>query len=283
MATSYPDSHAAASDTSRVARMARREKLLDVLLPVSTVAGVVVLWALAVQVFSIPEYLLPSPIDIVRRLIEDWSIFLDNGLFTLMSVLLGFLASVTCGALIALAVVLNRTVERILMPLIVMSQTIPKVAIAPVLIVWLGFGIFPKIAVAFLIAFFPIVIATVSGLKSVEPDMLDLVRSMGANTAKTLLKVRIPYALPQFFSGLKIAICLSVVGAIVGEFVGSDRGLGFILLTSTGTLDGTYMWGSLFILIGMGITLFFIVVRIEKLVIPWHVSLRLDEANLYQS
>ena len=169
------------------------------------------------------------------------------------------------------------------MPLIVMSQTIPKVAIAPILVVWLGFGMLPKIAVAFLIAFFPIVVSTVAGLKSVETEMIDLVRSMGSTTSQIMLRVRGPTALPQMFAGFKIAICLSVVGAVVGEFVGSDRGLGYLILISTGNLDGPMTWSALFILVGIGVSLFSIVSKIEHWVIPWHVSVRVEDAAIYQS
>ena len=125
------------------------------------------------------------------------------------------------------------------MPFLVMSQTIPKVAIAPILVVWLGFGILPKIAIVFLISFFPIVVSTVVGLKSVETDMIDLVRSMGARTQDHAARAR-PSALPQMFAGFKIAVCLAVVGAIVGEFVGSDRGFGYLLLTSTARSTGLW-------------------------------------------
>jgi NitT/TauT family transport system permease protein len=199
------------------------------------------------------------------------------------SVLSGFAAAVLVGVPLAFAVVLSRSVERVTMPFLVMSQTIPKVAIAPILVVWLGFGILPKIAIVFLIAFFPIVVSTVVGLKSVESDMIDLVRSMGARTLKIMLRVRGPTALPQMFAGFKIAICLSVVGAIVGEFVGSDKGLGYLLLTATGTLDGTLVWSALFILIAIGIVLFAMVSKLERLAIPWHVSIRAEETAVYQS
>jgi NitT/TauT family transport system permease protein len=198
-------------------------------------------------------------------------------------VLSGFAAAVLVGVPLAFAVVLSRSVERVTMPFLVMSQTIPKVAIAPILVVWLGFGILPKIAIVFLIAFFPIVVSTVVGLKSVESDMIDLVRSMGARTLKIMLRVRGPTALPQMFAGFKIAICLSVVGAIVGEFVGSDKGLGYLLLTATGTLDGTLVWSALFILIAIGIVLFAMVSKFERLAIPWHVSIRAEETAVYQS
>jgi NitT/TauT family transport system permease protein len=255
---------------------------LDVLTPIVTILIVLGIWAAAVAVFRIPDYLLPPPQDVALRIVSDWPILLKNSLSTLYSVFVGYAASVLLGIPIAFAIVLSRTIERVAMPVLVMSQSIPKIAIAPILVVWLGFGILPKIAVVFLISFFPIVVSTVSGLKSVEADMVDLVRSMGANTTKVMLRVRVPAALPQMFAGLKIAICLSVVGAIVGEFVGSDSGLGYLLLTSTGSLDGSLIWSALFILIAIGIILFAIVAKIERLMIPWHVSVRAESTTVYQ-
>ena len=147
----------------------------------------------------------------------------------------------------------------------------------------MGFGLLPKVAVTFLIAFFPILIATIAGLKSVETDMLDLVKSMGGSATQLMWKVRVPNSLPQFFSGLKISICLSVVGAIVGEFVGSDQGLGFLILTSSGDLDGELLYSTLVILIIVGVTLFGIVGYLEKVALPWHVSQRIQEESLWQS
>ena len=253
------------------------------IVPLLAVVAVIALWAVLVRTFSIAEYLLPAPQVVAARMVKDWFALWKNGIYTLLSVLAGFAASIAIGVPIAFAIVLSRGMERAAMPLLVMSQTIPKVAIAPILVVWLGFGILPKIAIVFLISFFPIVVSTVVGLKSVETDMIDLVRSMGARTLTIMLRVRGPSALPQMFAGFKIAVCLAVVGAIVGEFVGSDRGLGYLLLTSTGTLDGTLVWSALFVLIAMGMTLFAIVSKLERLAIPWHVSVRIEDAAAYQS
>lgn len=260
----------------------QRERLLNVLTPIGTIVVILLIWAAAVATFQVPEYLLPAPQEVLLRIIKDWSILMKHSWYTALSVLTGFVASVLVGVPIAFAIVLSRIVERMTMPILVMSQTIPKVAIAPILVVWLGFGILPKIAVVFMISFFPIVVSTVVGLKSVESDMVDLVRSMGANTPRIMLTVRAPSALPQMFAGFKIAICLSVVGAIVGEFVGSDSGLGYLLLTSTGSLDGPLVWSALFILIAIGMILFTIVSKAERLMIPWHVSIRAEETAIYQ-
>jgi NitT/TauT family transport system permease protein len=261
----------------------QRERALNLVLPATAVIVLLVLWTAAVRIFEIPDYLLPAPLDVVKRIGRDWHMLARHAAYTVQSVLIGFSAGVLVGVPLAFAVVLSRSVERVMMPFLVMSQTIPKVAIAPILVVWLGFGLLPKIAIVFLISFFPIVVSTVVGLKSVESDMIDLVRSMGAKTLKIMLRVRAPSALPQMFAGFKIAICLSVVGAIVGEFVGSDRGLGYLLLTSTGTLDGTLVWSALFILIGIGIILFVTVSKLERLALPWHVSIRAEETAAYQS
>ena len=255
----------------------------DILLPALVIFAVVLVWAVIVRLFAIPDYLLPAPQDVAARVIKEAPVLWKNGLYTLSSVLAGFAAGVVVGVPLAFLIVMNRSIERVATPFLVMSQTIPKVAIAPILVVWLGFGILPKIAIVFLISFFPIVVSSVVGLKSVESDMIDLVRSMGAGTTKIMLRVRGPSALPQMFAGFKIAVCLSVVGAIVGEFVGSDRGLGYLLLTSTGTLDGTLVWSALFVLIAMGMALFGIVSKLERWMLPWHVSVRAEETALYQS
>src|SRR5215471_1439978 len=255
----------------------------NMILPLVAIAAALALWAAIVAIFSVPDYLLPSPQAVALRIDKEWPLLWKHGIYTLGSVLSGFAASIAIGVPIAFAIVLSPIIERATMPFLVMTQTIPKVAIAPILVVWLGFGLLPKIAIVFLISFFPIVVSTVVGLKSVETDMVDLVRSMGARTVKIMLRVRAPSALPQMFAGFKIAVCLAVVGAIVGEFVGSDRGLGFLLLTSTGTLDGPLVWSALLVLIATGMVLFAIVSWIERLAIPWHVSVRVEDAAAYQS
>lgn len=246
-------------------------------LPLLILLGALAAWALSVRLFAIPDYLLPPPEAVLARILHDRALFLRHGTATLSVILLGFGASAVIGTGLALVVVMNRTAERALMPLIVGSQTIPKVAIAPLFVVWLGFGITPKVLITFLVSFFPVVVSTVSGLKAIENDMLDLVAAMGAGRIKSLIKARIPMALPQIFSGLKIAVTSSVVGGIVAEFVGSDVGLGYLLLTSTSTMDGTLVWSALLILVGLGVVLFAAIAQLERLVIPWHVSVRSRE------
>jgi len=259
-----------------------KSRIYGFVAPIAVTIAIFVLWSLATNNLHISPYLLPSPESILRRMVRDWRTLAQETGYTLISVMLGFAISVLIGVPVALLVVANRSFERVLMPVVVMSQTIPKVAIAPILIIWLGFGILPKVAITFLIAVFPIVVSTAVGLKSVETDMIDLVRSMGANQLNLLLRVRMPTALPHMFAGLKIAICLAVVGAIVGEFVGSDNGLGYLILVSAGSLDGPMTWAALVVLVVMGVLLFAIVGWIEQWVIPWHVSIRATDATQYQ-
>jgi NitT/TauT family transport system permease protein len=260
-----------------------RETRLDVALPALAIAAFLVAWYLAVALFRLPAYVLPSPVTVVVELGQRWRLFVFHGSITLWTVIVGFLLSIAIAVPLAVLIVSSRLLERTLMPLIVVSQTVPKVAVAPLFVIWLGFGALPKIAVTFLIAFFPILVATISGLKSVETELLDLVRSMSANRAQILGKVQAPSALPQFFSGLKISICLAVVGAIVGEFVGSDRGLGYLLLTSTGDLNAKQVYATLLILIFVGVSLYGIICALEKRMLPWHVSVRGADAVIIQA
>jgi NitT/TauT family transport system permease protein len=263
-----------------VGALARQAKSTAV--PLLVLACIIIVWWVLTAAFHIPSYLLPSPGEVFWRGVRDWRALAAGSGYTLLCVIYGFVLSVVVGVPLALLIVLNRTCERILMPAVVMSQTVPKVAIAPILIIWLGFGILPKIAITFLIAFFPIVISTAVGLKSVETDMLDLVRSMGSSRLTLLLRVRMPTALPHMFAGLKIAICLAVVGAIVGEFVGSDAGLGYLILISSGALDGPMTWAALIVLVVIGVLLFAAVGWAERLLIPWHVSIRAADTMQYQ-
>lgn len=269
--------------TARSTIGAGAARITSLLMPFMGFGALLLTWILITTVFKIPDYLLPSPISVVRRASLEWRILLSQTSYTLIEIVAGFLGGILIGIPMAFAVVLSRRVERVVLPMVVASQAIPKVAIAPILVIWLGFGLFPKIVISFLIAFFPVLVSTITGLKSVETEMIDLVRSMGASTTKIMLRVRLPSALPQIFSGLKVAIALAVVGAIVGEFVGSDRGLGYLLLTATGALDGPLVWAALLVLIGLGILLFQIVAAIERVAIRWHVSVRTNDQQTFTS
>lgn len=255
-------------------------KLGDILFPVLFLALIIVLWEVAVVVLDVQQIILPPPSDVVVSLVEDWDYLLKHTWITGLEVLLGFLASVLLGVPAGIMMVWSRTMERTLMPIFVTSQTIPKIAIAPLFIVWFGIGMFPKVLVSFLIAFFPIVISTAAGLKTVEPEMLDLIRSMKATKWQVFTKVRIPNSLPYIFSGLKIATAFATVGAVVGEFVGSDKGLGFVLIVSNSMLETPQLFAALLPLSLIGIFLYLGVAKLEKILIPWDAAARGEDTMM---
>lgn len=235
-----------------------------------------VAWDLVIRLFNIPPYQIPKPADVIQTLWTDWPELLAQSIPTTIATVQGFVLSALFGIPIAMLIVGSRTVESYVYPLLVFSQSIPKIAIAPLFVVWFGFGMLPKVLSAFLLGFFPVVVSAVQGFKSVEPDMLDLARAMEANRLQIFRMVRLPHALPAIFSGLKVSITLAVVGAVVGEFVGSNNGLGFVLQRSIGNFELPTMFAALVMLSLIGVILFWVVDLIERMSIPWHASQRHD-------
>jgi NitT/TauT family transport system permease protein len=245
--------------------------------PIGSLVGLVVVWHLAVVVLRPSSYLLPSPLSVVDEIVQQWDLLAMHALVTTQETLLGFFLSVAISIPMAVAIAHWRLLEQAMYPLLVISQAVPKVAIAPLMLVWMGFGLTPKIFVAVLIAFFPIVISSVTGLKSVPYEMIQLSRSMGLSPLATFRKIKLPYALPHVFAGLKVGITLAVVGAVVGEFVGADRGLGYLLLFTLGRLNTRLMFADLVVLAALGVVAFWVVQFVERRAIPWHVSVRLEQ------
>jgi NitT/TauT family transport system permease protein len=242
--------------------------------PIGFAILVLLVWEFGARLGHVPEYLLPPPSKIAVTLVTDWYVIYLNIAPTLVSILGGFALSVVLGVPLATLIVFSRVAERVLYPPMVASQAIPKVAVAPLFIVWMGYGITPKIWIAFLIAFFPIVIDTVVGLRSVPPEMLQLGRSMGGGTLRVFLKLRLPTALPNLFGGMKVAIALAVVGAITGEFVGSQSGLGYLLTSASGQMDTALVFAVLVTISVIAMILFAIIEYLERFAIPWHASMR---------
>jgi NitT/TauT family transport system permease protein len=227
------------------------------------------LWEAAVRTLGVPDYILPSPAVIAAKMVASWQLLLSNAVVTLEEILLGFALSVLVAIPLAVAVVYSRIFERTAFPFMVSLQTIPKVALAPILVMWLGYGIMPKVMVAFLISFFPIVINSVIGMRSAEKEMIYLVQSMGANELTTFLKIRLPKALPSIFGGLKVGIGQAVVGATVGEFIAAERGLGYLQLISQVRLDTPLLFAAVVVLSLLGVLLFNLVAIIERIALPW--------------
>lgn len=239
--------------------------------PVIVIFAVIfAVWELAVWLFHVPDFVLPSPSMIVDKMIVTWQLLLVNALVTAQEIALGFGLSIVLGIPLAIAVVYSRIFERVAFPFMVSLQTIPKVALAPILVMWLGYGILPKIMVAFLISFFPIVISAVVGMRATEKEMVYLVQSMGASELTTFLKIRLPKALPSIFGGLKVGIGQAVVGATVGEFIAAEQGLGYLQLVSQVRLDTPLLFAAVVVLSLLGVLMFNIVAWAERLALPWN-------------
>jgi NitT/TauT family transport system permease protein len=241
----------------------------DIMIPAVTLIGVLMLWEIASRAFRIPNFIMPAPSAILAEGWEWRYRFIGHTWVTLYETLGGFVLSVAVGVPLAVMIVYSPALKRAFYPLIVLTQAVPKIAIAPVLLLMVGHGEIPKIIVAFLVAFFPIVVDTATGLAATPPELLDLSRSYRASAFKTFLKVRLPMAMPFFFAGAKVAITLSVIGAVVGEFVGSDRGLGYVILSATSYWKTELAFSSMILLSLMAIVLFGAVALIERWVCPW--------------
>jgi NitT/TauT family transport system permease protein len=234
----------------------------------------VVLWQVLVPTLAVPKYILPTPLDIWSRAVVAWPILWANMLVTLQSVLAGYALAVVVSIPLAMLLAYSPVLEGVAYPILVFLQIIPKIALAPLLVIWFGFGIQSKILITFLLSFFPIVVDSIVGFKSVPPTLVQLASSMRARPLALFFKIRLPAALPNIFAGLKISIALATTAAIVGEFVGADRGLGYLLQRANGDLDTELLFAALCLLSLMGLVLYFIVEAIERYAIPWHVSQR---------
>ena len=236
----------------------------------SFICGLLLFWQLATTYFAIPTYLLPSPLDILNEL--EGNRLLIHSSITIMEAISGFAMGAALAMALSLGIFYSKKFELLSYPFLILSQTTPKIAIAPLLVMWFGYGILPKIIIAATISFFPIAINTVKGLRSVDQEILDVMASYRATKNETLLRVRIPAALPFVFAGLKIAITLSVIGAVVGEFVGADVGLGYLIMQSNATLNTPLMFAALVLLGVIGAALFAAIHLIEKKMVRWHPS-----------
>jgi NitT/TauT family transport system permease protein len=234
--------------------------------------SLILVWQILVGILDVPEYLFPSPLDVADQFKSNFFILLENTGVTIFETLIGFILGVVFALLVALAIVHSRILEILIYPALIFSQTTPRIAIAPLLVIWFGYDILPKIIIVIIISFFTIVVNTVKGLKSADPELLNLMNSYGASKKEILIKVKLPIALPYIFAALKIAITLSVIGAVVGEFVGADKGLGYLIMLGNVNLDTSLMFSAIIILGIMGTLLYKIVCMAEKRIMYWSPS-----------
>ena len=243
-------------------------------------AGILVflaVWEAGVRVLNVPAYLMPPPTAVFRVFVNEYQKLAYHGWVTTYEMLLGYALAVAVAIPLAIAITSSERFDRFTMPTLLFFQVVPKVAVAPLFLVWFGVGVLPKVLVAFLISFFPIVIDAAVGLRSMSAEMRDLARSMGASRMQVFAQFRLPTSLPYLFSGLKVAATLAVAGAVVGEFVGADQGLGYLLLVTNSNLETALMFATLFALTFIGLAFFYAVEFLEALLIPWHVTHRVRE------
>jgi putative hydroxymethylpyrimidine transport system permease protein len=226
-------------------------------------------WDLIANALNIQDFLIPSPSEIAESLRDDRSLLLSNGWVTLKEVLLGFAIAAITGVAFAVLIHLSDVARRAIYPLLIGSQTIPIVILAPILVVWFGFGITPKLVIVALICFFPITVNTLDGLRSVDPDLIKMLRALGAGRVQRLWRAEAPAALPYAFSGARVAITVSVIGAVFAEYVGSSEGLGHLINQAQAQLLTARSFAAVVVLSALALALFALVTAVERLVVTW--------------
>ena len=248
-------------------RMSRRQliRLMPWLVGISSL----ILWELGCRVFSIREFILPAPSVIAQSMVTYASPLLDHSWWTLLSTLVGFAFAVSCGMLIGVAIGYSTLVYNGLYPLLVGFNAVPKVAMVPILVLWFGIGFVPAVITAFVISFFPIVVNVATGIATLEPELADVLRSMGANSREVLVKVGIPRSLPYLFASLKVAITLAFVGSVLAETIGGNSGLGYLMVTASARFDAPLVFAGLIAVAAMAIGLYAITAVLEKRFTRW--------------
>ncbi|MDX6738773.1 ABC transporter permease [Actinocorallia sp. A-T 12471] len=251
------------------ARVNPRDLAMAWSMPVLGVIGTVLVWWAATVVFAIDPFLVPSPVDVLESFTTQPGYLMEQFWVTLLETVQGFALAVLVGVPIAVLIAMSKIVEQVLYPLLLIVNAVPKVAIAPILVVWMGFGQMPKIVMVFLLCFFPIVISTATGLKNTPAELVDLVKSLGSSHLQAFFKVRFPNAMPHVMVGLKTATSLAVIGAVIAEFVGADAGLGFVIVQSGASADTALAFASMAMLGVMSVVLFYVLSGLEKILLPW--------------
>jgi NitT/TauT family transport system permease protein len=237
--------------------------------PIALLVGLVLLTEALVIVLNVPAYLIPAPSAVVVEMVTDWDYYWSAVPPTLIEIVVGFILAVIVGVVLAIPVALTRFGEQALMPLVVATQSIPKAALAPIFVVWFGFDLMPKIVVAMLLAFFPIVVNMARGLRAVEPELVQYMSTLGASSWFVFVRLRLPQSAPYLFAAMKVGVSLATVGAIVGEFIGADRGLGYLMTNAMNNFDTTSMFSALVLTSAIGVVLYGLVAFAERRFMSW--------------
>src|SRR5690606_5956124 len=255
-----------------VVQAARRSALANWrvwIYPTVFLVAFVLFWQLPARLEVVEPYILPAPTAVLDRMVSDWSVLWGHTVTTLAEIGAGFGLGALVGIVLALPIAYSAVFRNTVYPLIVASQAVPKIAIAPLLVLWLGFGMWPKIVITALMVFFPVVVTAAEGFASVDRSLLELLRSVSAPRNQVFTRVTLPHSLPRIMAGLKIGITLAVVGAIVGEWVGADSGLGYLLVYANTFLDSTLLFAALMLLVVIGVVLFMLIGGLERMLMPW--------------
>ncbi|MGH2966639.1 MAG: ABC transporter permease [Solirubrobacterales bacterium] len=247
-----------------------RRVLVSVLPPIAVFAALLAAWEIFIDVTDQPAYVIPHLSAIAQSMGDDRGVLLEASWITAQEILVGLAIGVVVGLALAVLLAQSRIIGRAVYPLVIGSQAVPVIVIAPVFVIWFGFGMLPKVLVAALITFFPIVINTIAGLNSIDRETISLMRVLQASRWTTFWKVRVPGSLPFVFAGLKNAAVIATIGAIVGEWVGAERGLGPLMIASNATFDASLTFAAIVYLALMAMALFVVVLVAERLVIPWY-------------
>lgn len=266
MSSAAPPSRAARPRHRLWSMLARRRNaLLSFLI-------LVALWEIATVLFAVPVYLLPAPSDVWAGFMTQPLRMLENAFVTVQIIVVGYAIAVVASIPLALLIAFSRFVQTTFYPLLVVFQIIPKIAIAPLFIVWFGYGFMPKIMLVFLLSFFPIVISAIAGFRSLDEEVEDFARSTGAGHWRMFIKIRLPQSLPHIFTGLKVGAAMAATAAVVAEFVGSDGGLGYLILEYNGFIETAKVFAAIILLSGAGLIIYYSVEALERVAIPWHVT-----------
>ena len=243
---------------------------MRIVTPAAFAVVVLALWQLYAVVSDVPESSLPAPTEIARAGWEHRDLLIDNTWVTVEEILIGFALAIALGVVLAILIRSSRTIERAVYPWLVVSQMVPVPAVAPIFVIWTGFDLRPKVMVVALVAFFPIAVNSIDGLRAADPQLLRLMRTLRASRWQQFRYARLPAALPFLFSGLKVAAALAVIGAVFGEWVGSSEGLGHLILVLNNATETATMFATIFVLSVIGIALFGLVILLERRLLPWY-------------
>jgi len=252
----------------------KKTQIKNMMYPVAAFTLFVVLWETIVRLNNTPEYRLPAPSAIISEFVKSWDVLMGHTVVTLYETILGFIIGIAAACLFAVFVDSIGVFEKIFMPFAVLSQTIPLVALAPLLAIWFGFGIVPKIILTVLVVFFPVTVNLIQGLKSTDPELLEMMTGMGATKRQIFTKLKVPTAAPYFFSGLKISAAYAVMGAVISEWTGASKGLGIYMTRAMSSFKTAALFADIVIIALLSILLYKFIELLENKIITWKVDLK---------